>query len=438
MAGVVALLNQYAVSNGLQKQAGLGNINPTLYALAQTAPSAFHDITGGNNNVPCAPGSPNCGNGTQGYPAGSGYDSASGLGSVDVANLIRSWSSSGVAAGSLVVPSIDQNPVYETVSSAIGNHWTFQLTLTEEAGIGTTLTGFTINGASYTAQITSLFGAAAIAPRGLIAATQTLTLPSVPTNITFGFSGVDGNGAAWSTALTVPFVGPQTSLAGGGASATNAASGQQVFAPGMIMSVYGTALGTTVEVAGTIPLPDYMAGFEAYIGNYPAPLYYVGPNQVNIQIPYETPTGTNQLTLYNPWVPNGITTNFTVSAAAPGIFTFADGYVNPSRTASRGETVTLFITGEGQVTPSLADGYSPLTGTPVASLPKPRQAVSMTVGGIAVTTTAAANWFVGIPTGLVGVTQINFTIPTSVPSGVQPVVVKVGSASTPPASITIQ
>jgi uncharacterized protein (TIGR03437 family) len=58
----------------------------------------------------------------------------------------------------------------------------------------------------------------------------------------------------------------------------------------------------------------------------------------------------------------------------------------------------------------------------------------MTVGGIAVTNMP----FVGIPSGLVGVTQINFVIPSNVPTGLQPVVVTVGTTSTPPAYIMIQ
>ena len=51
MAGIVALLNQYQVKQGFQKTAGLGNINPQLYRLAQAVPGAFHDITAGNNMV---------------------------------------------------------------------------------------------------------------------------------------------------------------------------------------------------------------------------------------------------------------------------------------------------------------------------------------------------------------------------------------------------
>jgi hypothetical protein len=54
MAGILALLNHYQVSKGFQQKPGLGNINPQLYRLAQSAPSAFHDVTAGNNVVNCA------------------------------------------------------------------------------------------------------------------------------------------------------------------------------------------------------------------------------------------------------------------------------------------------------------------------------------------------------------------------------------------------
>ncbi len=63
----------------------LGNLNPTLYALAARqatgGAAVFHDVTTGNNSVP----------GVTGYSAGSGYDLASGLGSVDAAVLANHW-----------------------------------------------------------------------------------------------------------------------------------------------------------------------------------------------------------------------------------------------------------------------------------------------------------------------------------------------------------
>jgi subtilase family serine protease len=86
-AGILALINQATGSNGL------GNVNPMLYSLAATTPGAFHDITSGNNNVPCTAGTTNCPSGTTsfGFSAGAGYDRVTGLGSLDVAQLISAW-----------------------------------------------------------------------------------------------------------------------------------------------------------------------------------------------------------------------------------------------------------------------------------------------------------------------------------------------------------
>jgi len=83
-AGIVTLLNHYLVSKGYQVKAGVGNINPALYQLAKTTPSAFHDITAGNNVADTETGS-------FGYQAGPGYDQVTGLGSVDAYNLVTNW-----------------------------------------------------------------------------------------------------------------------------------------------------------------------------------------------------------------------------------------------------------------------------------------------------------------------------------------------------------
>jgi subtilase family serine protease len=91
-AGVLALLSQQLVASGVQDQPGLGNINAQLYQLAATAPDVFHDITAGDNIVPCRTGTADCGPSRKyGYQAGPGYDHATGLGSIDVDKLLRSW-----------------------------------------------------------------------------------------------------------------------------------------------------------------------------------------------------------------------------------------------------------------------------------------------------------------------------------------------------------
>jgi subtilase family serine protease len=94
-AGIVTLLNQQMKNT---PPAGLGNINSTLYAFAQSFPAAFHDVPTGNynitgaaanpsgNTVPCTKGTPNCPASAPfqfGFLTGTGYDQVTGLGSVD-------------------------------------------------------------------------------------------------------------------------------------------------------------------------------------------------------------------------------------------------------------------------------------------------------------------------------------------------------------------
>jgi MYXO-CTERM domain-containing protein len=72
----------------------LGNANPLLYSLAASSPNAFHDITHGNNYESCKVGTdPGCDSKTRqyGYAATAGYDCGSGLGSLEVQNLVKAW-----------------------------------------------------------------------------------------------------------------------------------------------------------------------------------------------------------------------------------------------------------------------------------------------------------------------------------------------------------
>lgn len=109
MAGILALIEQ---KNGAYQ----GQIDYTLYRLAatpanvcnssqETNPVAqnscvFYDVTAGNNDVPCAGGSPGCSSATSGTNgiltgsnAGIGYDLVTGLGSINATNLANAWTS---------------------------------------------------------------------------------------------------------------------------------------------------------------------------------------------------------------------------------------------------------------------------------------------------------------------------------------------------------
>jgi subtilase family serine protease len=113
-AGIVALINQQ-----MNSPKGQGNVNYILYPMAASAPAAFHDITTGNNIVPCEVVSTDTGcpaSGEMGYSAGPGYDQASGLGSIDAFNLVTAWNSSGT--GNLPAPMLTA-PTHGALSVAV-------------------------------------------------------------------------------------------------------------------------------------------------------------------------------------------------------------------------------------------------------------------------------------------------------------------------------
>jgi subtilase family serine protease len=111
MAGIQALVNQ---NTGARQ----GNPNPVYYAMAVSAPSAFHSVTQGDIDVDCA-GPHNCygligtvdyGRGgrifdttwggalsvsntsfTPAYATGASWNFATGIGSVDANNLVTNW-----------------------------------------------------------------------------------------------------------------------------------------------------------------------------------------------------------------------------------------------------------------------------------------------------------------------------------------------------------
>ena len=104
MAGIAALLNQ-------KMGAAQGNLNPRLYALsASPGNGVFHDVTvatsgvtGCDLSVPSicnnsTPGPGGLSGGFAGYAVGPGYDLATGLGSIDVANLLAHWKDAPGAA----------------------------------------------------------------------------------------------------------------------------------------------------------------------------------------------------------------------------------------------------------------------------------------------------------------------------------------------------
>jgi len=196
-AGIVALLNQKTGSHGL------GNINPTLYSLAASTPGAFHDVTTGNNIVPCTQGTTGCPTAAPfqyGFSAGTGYDLVTGLGSVDVTNLATAW------AGLTPTPDFSVAGLSAT-ASAPGQQATSQITVTSIAGFSGTV-DLTCQPSSASAQITC-----SISPTSVTAsasgATAMMTISTTAPHVLPGTSaslrphGLDW----WATGSSVLFAG---------------------------------------------------------------------------------------------------------------------------------------------------------------------------------------------------------------------------------------
>ena len=119
-----------------------GQANPILYRLAaaqqyskcdgsntQTLPAStciFNDVTSGNSAIP---GEPNFGKAGALYQAGPGYDLATGLGSVNVTNLVNAWES---VTFNPTATSLAINPVVLKHGSAVN----VQIAVTPQSGSG--------------------------------------------------------------------------------------------------------------------------------------------------------------------------------------------------------------------------------------------------------------------------------------------------------------
>jgi uncharacterized protein (TIGR03437 family) len=160
-------------------------------------------------------------------------------------------------------------------------------------------------------------------------------------------------------------------------------------------------------------------------------VYYASPGFLDVQVPYAVGAGPAVLGINNNGQIAGL--EFQISPASPGIFADANGNLLPIPVVKAGTALAMYVTGTGDVTPALKTAYSPSTGTPLANLPAPVLPLSVTVAGA-----PAFVEFVGITPGLIGVTQVNILVPSTAPTGNQPVVVTVGGASSAPVNIVVQ
>ncbi len=221
---------------------------------------------------------------------------------------------------------------------------------------------------------------------------------------------------------------------------TNGASGlASAISPGAFVSIYGSNLSVATVQNDGASLANKLSGVSVTVnGTLAAPLYYVSPGQLNIQLPFETPLGAATLTVTRDGL-TGPAIAFNVIAAGPGILVFGDnravavnvdnGLVNTAQNPAKvGSFLTLYMTGQGALDRAIATGQpAPLSPT-VNVLAK----VTATIGGVDALVT-----FAGMAPTFVGLTQVNMVVP-AVAGGDQPLRVTIGGTLSNSALLTVQ
>lgn len=216
-------------------------------------------------------------------------------------------------------------------------------------------------------------------------------------------------------------------------------------APGELITVYGMNLASGVGQNMGLPLPVQLSGTQVLLGNQSLPILYTSTGQLNVQVPYGVPVNTQyQLTVqYGNTL--SLPQSLVVAQAEPGIFTAneqgtgqgsitkSDGVTvaQPGTPANIGETIVIYCTGLGLVTPSVKEGAAAPSTPPLATTVNP---VTVTIGG-----QAAQVSFSGLAPGYAGLYQVNAVVPAGITVGnAVPVVLSVAGQTSPPATIAVQ
>jgi uncharacterized protein (TIGR03437 family) len=190
--------------------------------------------------------------------------------------------------------------------------------------------------------------------------------------------------------------------------------------------------------------PTSLAGVEAKVNGIPAPLLSVSATEVVALVPNGAQSVSGRKIPISLTYGGGTTQfgEFPVEDAAPAIYTAngqpsgpalaenPDFSINSAQNpVAKGSYVALYLNGTGLTTPPAVDGHA----APVDRLLMTALPVTVTIGGV-----PAEVLFAGAAPTLVGVTQVNVRIPTTVPgTGPVPLTLQVGRCTPNQLGITI-
>ena len=199
----------------------------------------------------------------------------------------------------------------------------------------------------------------------------------------------------------------------------------------------GTLTTLVLDDAGRVATT--LAGTSLTFNGKPAPLLYVSAGQLSAIVPYGLTGAAQMQVTYHGTLSNAVPV--TITDAAPALFTVnasgsgqaavlnQDGSVNsPSNPAAKGSVIVLYGTGESNTGPGGVDGQ-----LAAAVYPKPILPLTVTVDG-----QPAQVLYAGAAPGQVaGLLQVNVLVPDGTQAGSVPVVITVGTKSSPLTGVTI-
>jgi hypothetical protein len=418
-----------------------GQAAPILYSLYNSNASIFHDITTGNNSVPCSPSTYNtntCEENSQGFDymngfnTNAGYDLATGLGSVDATLMVNNWTS---ASGSLFVATVAATPSATSITTAQPLSFTVNVTPLATGGstpAGSVTAADSVTG--YTSSAVALVNGSAtitIPANTLQASTaDTFTIAYAPTGTTFapasdfvtvaitqaatpsltvsgpsiaiappGGSGTSmitvtpGGGFTGAVALTCAVTGP----AGATSLPTCSLSPASVTIAGTTAQTSTLAVATTATTtAGTYTATVTATGTGSVVGTAPisvtvasttTPTLTVSGPAITITLPSQT-TGSSVVTV----TPGGgftgavnltCTVTAPTGATSPPTCAFSSPSVSISGTTAG--TSTLNVTASSTTT---VGAYTVnVTATAASGSPTASDGIALTIGGTAASDT---------------------------------------------------
>lgn len=367
-AGILALVQQ-SQGGGRLGQAAANIYN--IYNNSASASSIFHDVTVGNNSVPCTSGTTNCAQNTAGsyfetgYDTAAGYDLASGLGSVNATLLISNWASGMGSATATVTPTPAETSINVTQALSVS--------VAVTGASGTPSGSVTISSGSYTSSAASLDGGIAtviIPANSLTVGADTLTVnysgdgvysaTTGSASVTVTTSSLTASSTALTTSATTTTYGTSVTLT---ATVTPAAAtGTVYFYDTDPLTALIKLLGSGNVSSGTATYSTTTLGVGTHTitATYSGDTAYAGSTSSSVTVTVSNPvTGTGSFTIG--------AANLTVSQGSSGSSTVtvtpANGYLGTVGFTLSTSSTSLQTNGCYAISNAIVTGTSAVTTT---------------------------------------------------------------------------